>query len=68
LTCHICKKRTTQKKSHGWYKIDAETFMIHTEHREDEDVLWSQMIDRDRYYCSDECLCDEIKILTSLPY
>lgn len=66
LTCDICKKRVDQEQSEGWYKVDAKTFMIHSKNR--EDVLWSQMFDRDRHYCSGECLRKDIKILTELPY
>jgi hypothetical protein len=66
LTYDICKKRIDQEKSEGWYKIDSKTFMTNTPHR--DDAVWSQMIDRDRHYCSGECLRKDIKILTELPY
>jgi hypothetical protein len=66
LTCDICKKKVKQEDSFGWYKIEAKSFMIHAEAR--KDVLWSQMVDKDRHYCSGECLRKEIRILTELPY
>ena len=66
LTCDVCEKRVLEGDSFGWYRLDAKTFLINSQHR--KDALWSQMVDRERHYCSGVCLRKEVKVMTELPY